>query len=147
MSKRFSFFLWGAIICQLLTGIFHCLSFVVEKAPANETEKQLDHLTTTYKMDAGAGFYPTFMDLFTSMSGSFVVLFILAGTINWFLKRRNIDAGTWRGLLMIESISFFAVFLLMLRFAFLPPVICTGLIFLFLLGALFSAGQKSPSSI
>jgi len=68
MLKKFSFWIWGAIITQLLTAVFHSLSFFMKPEPQNETEKELLDLTSNYKPDSGMGFHPSFADLFTGAS-------------------------------------------------------------------------------
>lgn len=66
MIKRYTFWLWAAVVFQLLTAVFHSLSLFVSPEPANETERQIQTLITTYKIDAGAGFHPTFSNLVTA---------------------------------------------------------------------------------
>lgn len=74
MLKRYTFWLWAAVIFQLLTAVLHSLSLFVRPEPANETERQLLMLQTTCKMDAGGGFQPTFSNLFTAQLLFFVCL-------------------------------------------------------------------------
>lgn len=143
MTKRFSFFLWGLVLFQLLTAVFHSLSFIIKQEPQNETEAQLLELMESYHIDAGMGFYPTFSSLFLALSTCFTFICLLAGISNWFLKKKPISSDVWEGLLLIQTIIFGAVFLVMLRFTFPPPIACTGLIFLFALGAYTSAGTRS----
>ena len=49
MLKKFSFWLWGLVTFQLLTALFHSISFFVKPEPANDTEKQLQDLLDNYK--------------------------------------------------------------------------------------------------
>ena len=135
---KFKFWIWGTIILQLLTAVFHSLSFFVEPEPQNETEKVLMDLTRTYRPDAGLGFHPSFKDLFTGLSMGFTVAFLLAGLVNFYLLRKKISVDIWKGLLLIQTIVFGAFFIGLIFFTFIIPVACTGLIFLFLLGALLS---------
>jgi len=51
MLSNFSLWIWGTIIAQLLTAIFHSISFFVKEKPRNETEKQLMELTKNYKIN------------------------------------------------------------------------------------------------
>lgn len=132
MFKYFSIWLWGTIILQLLTAVFHSLSFFMTPEPKNETEKQLLELTSGYKPDAGMGFNPSFADLFTGLSLCFTLICLFGALLNWYLKRKNIAADLWKGILLIEGIIFGAVFAAMLAFTFFPPVVCTGLIFIFI---------------
>lgn len=142
MFKKFSFWIWGAIITQLLTAAFHSLSFFVKPEPKNETEKQLLDLTSNYRPDAGMGFHPSFADLFTGLSLSFTLICLFGAIINWYFKRKKLTASLWKGLLFIESFIFGALFIAMLKFTFFPPALCTGLIFLFVTGAYLSVKNK-----
>jgi hypothetical protein len=138
MTKRFSFWLWGLVVLQMLTSIFHSLSFIAKPQPANDTEKQLLDLITTYKMDAGAGFHPSWYGLFTALSSCFTFICLFAGITNWYFKKQNLEAVKWKGFLLIQSVIFGLVFLVMLFFTFLPPIACTGLIVVFALGSFLS---------
>ncbi len=139
MTKRFSIWIWAAIIMQLLTAAFHSMSFFVKPVPQNDTEKQLLDLVSNYKPDAGMGFHPSFSELFTGLSISFTLICLFGAALNWYLKKKQLPADTWKGLLLIEALVYGALFLAMLFFTFFPPVICTGMIFVFVLGAYFSA--------
>jgi hypothetical protein len=142
MSKRFSFWIWGAIVTQLLTSVFHSLSFFVKQEPTNETEKQLIDLISNYKPDAGMGFHPSFANLFTGLSLCFTLICLFGAMLNWYFKKKNLTAALWKGLLLIEIIIFGAVFIGMLAFTFFPPIVCTGLIFIFVSGAYLSVNNK-----
>lgn len=143
MLKKFSFWIWGAIITQMLTAAFHSLSFFVKVEPQNETEKKLIDLTTNYRPDAGMGFHPSFADLFTGLSLSFTLICLFGAVVNWYFKKKGLSAEQWKGLLLIETLVFGALFIAMLRFTFFPPTLCTGLIFVFVLGSYLSAKNKS----
>jgi hypothetical protein len=58
MNRRFSFFITAAAIVQLLTAVFHSLSFFVKPEAKNDTEKQLIELSTHYHPDAAWAFIP-----------------------------------------------------------------------------------------
>jgi len=138
MTGRFRFFAWATIIMQWLTAVFHSLSFFISPQPKNETEKTLIDLADNYRPDAGMGFHPSLSELFLSMSISFTLICLFAGSVNaWFLKK-NLSAPLWKGFLLIQTVVFGALFLAMIFFTFFPPILCTGLIFIFLLSALFS---------
>jgi hypothetical protein len=142
MFKKFSFWIWGAIVTQLLTAAFHALSFFAKQEPTNETEKQLIDITTTYKADLGMGFHRTFAELFTAVSLCFTLICLFGALINWYFKKKNLDAGLWKGLLLIQMIIFGAMLVAMLVFAFAPPIICTALIFIFVSASYFTAKNK-----
>ena len=139
MLSNFSFWIWGTIIAQLLTAAFHSLSFVAPAKPRNETEKQLIELNTKYKIDMGAGIKRSFSQLFIGVSTCFTLIFLFGAALNWYFLKSGIDAELWKGLLLIELIAYGLVFLLQVRFTFLPPIIVTGLVFLFLAGTYFFA--------
>ncbi|MEP7106426.1 MAG: hypothetical protein ABI760_00560 [Ferruginibacter sp.] len=130
MHKRFSIFIWAAIIFQLLTAVFHSLSFIIKPEAANDTEKQMLELMNTYKMNMGNGIFRTYSQLVVSFSVSLTLLCLFGGLLNWLLKRKNIASELWKGVLLVESIIFGVLFLVVLLFGFLPPMICTGLIFI-----------------
>lgn len=138
MFKKFSFWIWGTIVAQILTAAFHSLSFFMNPEPANDTEKQLFDLVNNYKPDAGMGFNPSFASLFTGLSLCFTLICLFGAVLNWYLNRKNITADLWKGVLMIQIIIFGAVFAAMLAFTFAPPVICTFLIFIFICGSYLS---------
>lgn len=135
MFKKFSFWIWGTIVTQLLTAAFHSLSFFVKPEPQNETEKQLFDLMSSYKPDAGMGFHPSFTDLFTGLSLCFTLICLFGAMLNWYLKKKTLTADIWKGVLLIEMVIFGTVFIAMSIFTFLPPIICTALIFIFVSGA------------
>ena len=135
MFKKFSFWIWGTIVTQLLTAAFHSISFFVKLEPQNETEKKLFDLMDSYKPDAGMGFHPSFANLFTGLSICFTLICLFGAIINWYFKKKNLVAELWKGLLLIEMVIFGAMFIAMVVFTFFPPIICTALIFLFVSGA------------
>lgn len=131
MLKKFSIWIWVTIILQFLTSAFHSLSFFMTPEPRNETEKQLLDLTTIYKPDAGMGFNPSHADLFTGLSLCFTLICIFGALLNWYFKKKSLATDLWKGLLLIQIIIFGALFIAMLAFTFFPPIVCTGLIFIF----------------
>jgi hypothetical protein len=139
MLTNFSFWIWGTIIAQILTAVFHSLSFISPAKPRNETEKQLIDLISKYKIDMGGGIKRSFYSLFIGVSTCFTLIFILGAVLNWYFLKAGISAEVWKGLLLIELIAYGIIFLLQIRFTFWPPIIVTGLAFLFLAGTYFFA--------
>ena len=135
MLSNFSFWIWGAVIAQLLTAFFHSLSFISKPKPANDTEKQLLDLMSGYKMNLGGGIRRSFRSIFTGVSVCFTLIFILGALLNWYFIRSGINPELWKGILQIQLIVFGAVFLFQARFTFWPPIIVSGLVFLFLAGS------------
>lgn len=126
----FKTFLICSIIFLWLTAIFHAFSLFTEAQPTNDTEKQLIELITTYQMDAGAGFKPTWMDFFTALSACFSLVCLFGGMLNMYLWRRKVDGDLWKGVLNIELVIYGIMFAVMARYTFLPPIVLSALIFL-----------------
>lgn len=143
MLKRFSFWLRGLIIFQLLTAVFHSLSFFIKPEPKDEEQKHFQDLLYGYKEDMGAGITRSFMDIFRSVSVSFTLICLFAALVNWYLKKKQVSNDIWRGFLLIETGIFGILMAVVLKFAFLPPMICTVLIFIFSLGSYLSIKSKA----
>ena len=133
MLKKFSFWMYTTVALQLLTAAFHSLSFIMKEEPTNDTEKQLHELITTYSKDLGAGFHPTMMDIFLSLSACFALLYLFGGLSNWFLMKKKTGSNIMKGILNISLIVFGICFVVMAFFTFLPPIACTGLVFIALI--------------
>ncbi len=129
MNKTSKLLFKTAAIFQLLTGAIHATSLFSDKAPSNDTEKQMMDLLENYRMELGAGFTPTLSEIFISMSACFSLLLFFGGMINLFLLKKCSDDGVVKGVLNINLLVFTMVFILMCVFTFLPPIVCTGLIF------------------
>jgi len=141
--RNYIFWIKTGIALQLITTIFHSLSFINEAKPENETETQLLELMKSYKFDLGLGFFKSINDLMTSFSISFSLLLLFSFCINWFLLKKNVDINIWKGIILINLIIYSLCFLTMIVFTFLPPIICTGLIAISFLLALFSIKLKN----
>ncbi len=101
MFRRHTFWLWLAVVFQLLTVLTHSLSFFVTQVPTNETERQLLELMAGYRLDMGAGFHRSTHQLFTALSACFPLLYLLGGLNNIYCLKKRLDAGLLRGLLAI----------------------------------------------
>lgn len=115
---------------QFLTAFFHSLSFFSKPVGRNETENQLVDLFMNYRQDLGVGIHRSTYELFTGLSLCFTLICIFGGLINLYFLRMRLPQNFWPGLLKIELTVFGAVFLSMLVFTFLPPIVCTALIFI-----------------
>jgi len=135
MLKRYTFWFSAAILFQFLTAVIHAFSLFIAFAPENETERQLVDLITTYKLSMGGGFTPTFGNLFTALSSCFTFLCLFAAFTNGYLLWKQAEPSLMKGILAINVAIFGVVFLVMAVFTFLPPIVCTGLIFVNLLAA------------
>ncbi|HRG69182.1 MAG: hypothetical protein JNL65_13420 [Saprospiraceae bacterium] len=132
---------WAAIICLFLSGALHSISLFVEPAASNDIEKQLIQTMDTYQMDMGAGYHRTFAQIFFSLSACFSLLCLFASVLLWYLLKHPISKNIMMGILNIYLIFFGVLAILMWVFTFLPPIICTSLSFLFLLGTRWSLGK------
>ncbi len=146
MLKRYTFWLTAAVIFQFLTAVLHALSLFIKPEPANDTERQLMTLLNTYELDAGGGFHPTFGNLFLALSSCFSLLCLLGGLTNGWLLLKHAEPNLMRGIIGLNMLVFGICFAMMVFFTFLPPIICTGLIFINLLAA-FMVVPKIESTI
>jgi hypothetical protein len=137
--KQYRFWLKVSVVFQLLTGVIHSLTFLNPSQPANDTEKQMLDLMEHYTMDLGAGFKPTMADLMTCFSICFTLLFFLGGFLNLFLLRKKAGIEIMKGVIGINVLIFGACFTATFLLTFLPPTICTGLIFISLVLAYWTA--------
>ena len=117
--------------------------FFLHPEPENETEKHLLDLVTNYKPDASMGFHPSFANLFTGLSFCFTLICLFGALLNWYFIKKRLPAELWKGFLLIETIIVGAVFMTMLCFTFFPPVLGTGLVFIFVSIACLTVNQKT----
>lgn len=130
MFKRYTFWLWVAVVLQLLTGAAHSLSFFVKPIPTSETERQLLELMANYRLDMGAGIHRSMHQLFTALSACFPLLYLLAALNNIYLLRKRVDTSLVKGLVAIQIVVLGICFGVMALFTFLPPIVLTGLVFM-----------------
>ena len=131
--KKYSTWLKTAAILQFAAAIIHAVTLFVTLPPNNDTEKQLINLMDTYKFDFGAGFHRTMGNLVFTLSACFCLVCLLGSLLNWYLLRKKIGPEIMKGVITINLLVFGILFGLTVAFAFLQPIITTGLIFLFLL--------------
>ncbi len=135
MLKRYTFWFTAAVIFQIVTGIIHSLSLFVSPEPQDETARQLYGLVTTYKINMGGGFNPTFGNLVTALSSCFSLLCLFAAATNGYLLFKYTETTVMRGIIGINLVIFGVLFAIMAYFTFLPPIALSGLIFINLLAA------------
>ena len=131
--KTYSRWLKTAAILQFIAAIIHAITLFVTLPPNNETEKQLFFLMDTYKFDFGAGFHRTMSDLVFALSACFCLVCLLGSLLNWYLLRKKLEADVMRGVITINLLVFGILLALTITFAFLLPILQSGLIFLFLI--------------
>jgi hypothetical protein len=135
MVKRYTFWLTAAVLFQFLSAILYSLSFIVQPELHNETERQLHELINNYHPDMGAGFHPSFWNIFTALSACYPLLCLLGGLTLGYLLIKQTAPELMRGVIFINVIVFGACLLVMSILTFLPPIIMTGLVFINLLAA------------
>ena len=131
--KKYSRWLTTAAILQFIAAVIHAITLFVALPPNNETEKQLFTLMDTYKFDFGAGFHRTMGELIFALSACFCLVCLLGSLLNWYLLRKKVEPEIMKGVITINLLVFGILFGLTATFAFLLPIILSGLIFLFLI--------------
>jgi metal-dependent HD superfamily phosphatase/phosphodiesterase len=137
MFRRYTFWVWLAVVFQLLNAAGHSLSFFITQVPTNETERQLLELMGNYQLDMGAGFHRTTHQLFTALSACFPLFYLLGALNNIYCLKTRVEPSVLRALLAIQVIVFGIAFGVIVVFAFLPPITLSGLVFLSLSVAFF----------
>ena len=137
MFRRYTFWVWLAVVFQLLNALGHSLSFFITQVPTNETERQLLELMGTYQLDMGAGFHRTTHQLFTALSACFPLFYLLGALNNIYCLKTRVEPRVLRALLAIQVIVFGIALGVIIVFAFLPPIVLSGLVFLSLAVAFF----------
>ena len=132
MLKRYTFWLWLAVVFLFLSAGIHSIALFVSPVPTNETERQLVDLMINYKQDLGAGFHRSMWQLFTAVSSCFSFICLLAGLTLTFLLKKKVLPTILKGVVGIHLLIFAGVFLVVVFFAFLLPIILMGLITTFL---------------
>ena len=147
MLKRYTFWLWLAVVFLFLTGSVHSLSLFIAPQPANEVERQMIELMTTHKQNMGAGFHPSMWNLLTALSSCFSFLSFITGLTLAYLLKKRVDPGILKGIVRIDLLVFAGCFIVMAIFTFLLPILMTGLCVLFLaVGLLLMPTSRATDS-
>ena len=141
--RRYTLWLWIAVVVMLLNATIHSLTLFISPAPENPTEQQLMQLMQTYRPNLGPFFHPTTGNLVTALSSCFSLLCLLGALTNAYLLKKKADAGLMKGFVGINLLVFGICFGVMLVFTFLPPIILSGLIALFLLIAFITTPRPA----
>jgi hypothetical protein len=131
--KKYTTWLKTAAIFQMITAVIHATGLFLSPPPNNETERQLFTLMASYKFDFGAGLHRTMEELTLALSACFSLVCLLGGLMNWYLLKKKVGSEIMTGVITINLIVFGICFGLMATFTFLPPIVLTGLIFVFLI--------------
>ena len=145
MSKKFSFWIWGAIILQWLTAAVHTVGQIMSEGAevTDEKEKQLMDLMANFKKDYGAGFVRSIDDFVFALGICLTLFCIFGGLVDWWLKKKKVSADLWRGLLLIQVLIYAIAFVSVVMYTFIIPVVCFGLILLFSIGAYLSTLKRA----
>jgi hypothetical protein len=143
MLKRYTFWLWLAVVFLLLSGLIHSITLFISPVPANETERQLLNLMMNYKQDMGFGFHKSMWSLFTTLSSCFTFVCLLGGLTIAYLLKKHAPASILKGVVGIHLLIFTACLVMIVIFAFLPPIVLAGLIVLFLAIGLITIPTQS----
>lgn len=146
MFRKHTFWLKAVIAMQFLTGFLHSLSFLNNPEAANESERQMLDLMRNYKMDLGAGFQPTMNDLMNAFSISFALFLFFTAALNLYLLKNKLSSNILKGVVGINLIAYIICFITMSLLTFLPPIVCTGLIVLFLFLAFTTVRNKQTDN-
>ena len=119
-----------AIFFQLFTAAIHSYSFLF--APTASKETQLGILIDAFGSAHNNSLF-TASAILIAMSACFTLLFVFGGILNWYLISAKAEARLIRGILQINLVIYTICFVLMIFFTLLPPLVCTGLILVFLL--------------
>ena len=141
--KDYTTWLKAAAIFQFILAVIHVTTLFITTLPNNETEKQLFTLMSTYQFDFGTGFHRTMGELTLELSACFSLLYIFGSLINWYLLRKKTDTEIMKGVITINLIVFGICFCLIVLFAFLLPIILSGLVFMFLILSRFTMRKSN----
>jgi hypothetical protein len=144
MLKRYTLWLWLAVVFLFLSGLIHSVTLFISPVPANETERQMLDLMMNHKLDLGAGFHKSMWNLFTVLSSCFTFVCLLGGLTIAYLLKKKAPIGILKGVVGIHLLVFAMCFVTIVVFAFLLPIVLTGLVVLFLaIGFLTIPKQRS----
>jgi hypothetical protein len=132
--KNTNFWLRAAAVLQSITTVFHAMSFLATPQPQNESERQLFDLMNNYQMNMG-GMTTTMQNLFNALSACFALVFAFGAMLNFYLSRKGTDLSLVSGIIGIQVLIFGIAFAVMAALTFLPPILCSGLVFATLLVA------------
>jgi hypothetical protein len=136
MFKRYTFWFTAAVLFQFLSGLLHSVSLFIPLSGDNDVEKQMISLVTTLRLDMGAGFHPTFFNLFIALSSCLTFLFFYAALTNGYLLWKHTEPSVIRGIIWINILIFAILFAVVAYLTFLIPIVCVGLVLVNLIAAI-----------
>ncbi len=113
---------------QFISAAFHSISFFAPMQPTVECEKPLIELLNTCYTDNMMGGTTNMHNIINGLSASFTLLLVFGGILNWYLVKKA-DTNLLKGITTIQVLIFGILFAVCAWLTFLPPVVCTGLVF------------------
>jgi hypothetical protein len=121
----------GGVVLVLL-GLVHSLSLLGKPVPANDTERQLLDLMTTYRFNV-MGSMRSMDNFLRGFSISFMVSVLGLGALDLALRRER--AGLLKRVALINAIWMAVMVAVGLRYFFVVPTSCLALALLIFAGA------------
>ncbi len=141
--KGVGFFKTGSTVL-ILTACIHMIGFFQEPVPANDKEKAMLELMTTYQMELPGAQRPM-MDIVNFFSLSFAMFTALIGLINLWIVRQGLSGRVIRKM-MIGNAVYWTIYLIPLyMYTFLFPQAFYTLAWFCFVMALIVSGEKEQS--
>lgn len=103
----------------VLTGLVHSLSFFLDRAPANDTEKQLQLLMDSYRMNL-LGSMRTTSEVFRGFSITFMLGILGIGALDFAVSGEH--AAVLKRVAIVNAIYLAAMLAVALRYFFIIPI-------------------------
>ena len=103
----------------LLTGLVHSVSFFLSRAPANETEKQLQLLMDGYRMNL-LGSMRTTSEVMRGFSITFMLSILAIAVLDFAVSGER--AALLKRVALVNSVCLAAMLAVALRYFFIVPI-------------------------
>ena len=103
----------------LLTGLVHSISFFLSRAPANETEKQLELLMDGYRMNL-LGSMRTTSEVMRGFSITFMLSILAIAVLDFAVSGER--AALLKRVALVNSVFLAAMLAVALRYFFIVPI-------------------------
>lgn len=148
MKKSRFWFKFGSY-SMLVTAGLHMVGHFVSHEPANETEKTLLELMTTYQIDFG-GMGRSMMDFLQGYSLIFAASLLFVGALNLVVARVRGDDQAFLRTITWMVAGYTAVLLaISVAYFIYPPIVTIGFVLLCFVMSLWAGARKdrSPSKV
>lgn len=85
-------------------------------------------------------------DLFTGVSICFTLLFLFSALLNLYLLRNEVGRTHFKAILRLQMIVFAIAFIFQIKFTFLPPIVCAGLVTTAAILAWYYSDKAEPTT-